>query len=49
MDKEICGSCGEEEIIKFECGFCSEGRMCQECGQDHRTWCQVNDEWEFID
>ena len=48
MKKEICGSCKEEKVIEFECSFCSEGRMCRECGQEHRTWCQTREDWTFI-
>ena len=33
QNKETCGSCGEKKEIKFECGFCIEGRMCKECGE----------------
>ena len=46
--KETCGDCHKEKIIKFECGFCSEGRMCKECGEGHRNWCGTRDEWKFI-
>jgi len=47
-EKEICGSCKEEKVITFECCFCSEGRMCEECGREHRQWCQAKDDWIFI-
>ena len=45
---EVCGACKEEQTIAFECRFCSESRMCRECGEEHRNWCQVKDEWNFI-
>lgn len=45
---EICGSCKEEKVIKFACNFCSEGRMCWDCGEEHRGWCNTKDDWEFI-
>lgn len=48
MKEEKCGSCKEEKIIKFICNFCSEYRMCRECGEEHRHWCSTRDEWEFI-
>ena len=47
-NKEICGSCKEEKYIKFECGFCSEGRMCKECGEEHRSWCQTRNDWKIL-
>ncbi len=46
--KEKCGSCKEEKEIKFECTFCEEGRMCKECGQEHRGWCQTRDDWIYF-
>ena len=45
--KETCGSCKNEKEIKFECGFCEEGRMCKDCGQEHRSWCQARDDWNY--
>ena len=46
-EKETCDVCKKEEKIVFDCAFCNEGLMCRECGKDHRTWCQVIDEWIF--
>ena len=48
MKIETCGSCNEEKIIKFECGFCIESRMCRDCGYEHRVWCEARDDWDFI-
>lgn len=46
--KDKCENCDEECIIKFACNFCQEGRMCRECGTDHRQWCIARDDWEFL-
>ena len=40
---------GEEKTIRFECGFCQEGRMCKECGEEHRSWCNVRDDWHEVE
>ncbi len=47
-EKEKCGACHKEKQIKFCCNFCEEGRMCKECGEEHRSWCETRDDWEFV-
>ena len=48
--KEKCSSCKEEKEIKMRCNFCDDGyAFCEECAEEHRSWCMTKDDWEFIE
>ena len=43
-----CSNCGEEKVIRMKCHFCDNGEnLCKDCAEEHKSWCEVKDDWEF--
>ena len=48
--KEKCSNCNQLRTIVFRCNFCNGAEdLCYECADEHRSWCGVRDDWEFLD